>query len=448
MRGPAWLVPIYLIAVLVPISFHVGPLFLTTLRVLLLAVTLPLLVNTLRGRYGPVLATDWLLLGHALWIAVALGVNNPDRVIQQAPSVGVEFLGGYVVARAGIRSSADMLRACRLLLLGVLLTLPFALIEARTGTPPIIAMIRKLPVLGSVDILDMNRRLGVERVQAVFAHPIHYGLFCSVVFSMVFVAMKDKMGDLRRWIAAGAVAGCGFLALSSGALLAIALQVGLIAWAAIFAQVAWRWWLLLGLVTAVYIAIDLLSSRSGLQVFMTYATFSAHTAYWRLTILDWGLENIWANPIFGLGLRDWVRPSWMHSDSVDNFWLLTGMRYGLPGVGLLAAGWLVQLVRLMRLDHGRETELGRIRTACVFTIIGLTFTLFTVHVWTNIYSFTFFVFGATAWLVQPVARTEAPEPEIPADPRRAAPIRRSGARPAFTRFPAGTDARASLARGR
>jgi hypothetical protein len=188
-------------------------------------------------------------------MTAALAVNNPDRVIQQAPSVGVEFLGGYVLARATIRSPDAFLRLCRLLMIAVIVLLPAALIETRTGRPPIVMTIDAVPVLNTVADVKADMRLGLHRVQAVFAHPIHFGLFCSIAFSMVFVAFKGQQSDFRRFFIAGLIAGAGFLALSSGALLAIMLQFGLIVWAAIFRELTWRWWLLLGLFAAGYVTI-------------------------------------------------------------------------------------------------------------------------------------------------------------------------------------------------
>ncbi|MCK0168694.1 O-antigen ligase domain-containing protein [Jannaschia sp. S6380] len=429
-----WLAVLYLLTVVLPISMNIGSIHLTTLRILLLMVTLPMLVNLLRGRYGPVLATDWLFLLHAAWLTLALAINNPDRVIQQAPSVGVEFLGGYVLARATIRSAADFVALCRLMVMLVLISLPFALLETQTGDPLILQVIRSLPGITSVEITRDDPRLGLARVQTVFAHPIHYGLFCSVAFSMAFVALKGLGSDVWRFLSAGGVALAGFTALSSGALLAIVLQVALIGWAWMFRGMERRWWLLVGLFALAYIAVDLISNRSAFQVFMSHATFSAHNAYWRSIIFEWGVMNIFGNAeneippsiLFGIGLKDWVRPYFMYSGSMDNFWLVMGVRYGVPGFAFIALGWAWQVARLMRVRLGPGHPLLFIRRACVFTLLGLSFTLATVHVWGNLFSFTLFVLGATAWLVQPGATDMGAPPPAPAGPARP--------RTSYTRF--------------
>ena len=392
---PVWL---YLLAVVIPIGFQAGPLAMTTLRLLLLVMIVPLMIQLLMGRYGKILITDILFVAHIGWAVVALAVNNPDQVVQQVGSVGMEFLGGYVMGRAYIRTPEAFAALCRALVLIVLCTVPLALHEALTGRPLLIEYLRRFG-LTATGIVTIEGRMGLERVQAVFAHPIHYGLFCSVAFSLAFVALQDMTGGVRRYVSSALIAGAGFLALSSGALLAISAQIALILWAAIFAKVTWRWWLLLGLFAVAYVIIDIFSNRTPIKVFMSYATFSAHNAYWRSIIFEWGMKSVWIHPLYGIGMNDWVRPWYMHSGSMDNFWLVMAVRYGIPGFVPLALGFIIAIARIMRRDFAGDAMLILFRRAWVFTFLGLSFTMSTVHIWTNVYSFVFFMFGAGMWLI-------------------------------------------------
>lgn len=398
---------LYLLTVVLPIAFQLGPLYMTTLRLFLIVMIIPLMINLLMGKYGKILATDILFTLHILWAAVAIAVNNPSQVVQTIGSVGIEFLGGYVVGRAFIRTREDFAALGRVLILIVLCTIPFAVIEALTTRPLIIEVIRSLPSINSVAIVNIEARLGLDRAQVMFSHPIHYGLFCSVAFSLSMVALRGTVGNGRRYVTSGLIAGTGFLALSSGAILAFALQFGLIAWAVMFKNYAKRWWLLFGLFVLAYVVIDLLSDRKPVDVFMSYATFSAHTAFWRSIIFEWASANVLgsaekgipASWMFGIGLNDWVRPFFMPSPSIDNFWLMMAVRYGLPGLFLIALGYIIGIAKIMRLDFEGDERLMLMRRAWVFTFMGLTFTLCTVHVWTNVYSFVFFIFGAGAWML-------------------------------------------------
>lgn len=395
-------VVLFLLAVVVPLTIDVGPLAMTGVRLLLLLMVVPMTLRLFSGAYGQIIATDYLFLLHIAWAGVALAVNNPDRVVANIGSTGIEFLGGYLLGRAYIRSREDMIAMIRALALVIICTLPLALVETLTGRPLILELIAKLPVIRGSAITYDEQRLGLDRVQFAFQTPIHYGLFCTLGFSLYFIGLKGVYSRAKRWSVSALIGLCVFLSLSSGALLPMILQIFMILWATVFARTRRRWLLLFGLFAVIYVTIDLLSNRDPIRVLMTYATFSPGNAYWRAAIAQYGMENIWANPIFGIGLNDWARPSWMHSPSVDNYWLLTGMRYGIPGFLTVACGYAFAVWRVARRDLGDDQELLQLRRAWVFTFAGLALTIYTVHIWAEVYSIVFFLMGAGMWLVSAV----------------------------------------------
>ena len=403
---------LYLILTITPLLFNIGSLALSGQRILLLLCIIPLTLKLAKGTYGRLLWTDIFFFLHILWVAVAVAVNNPDRVIQNAGSTSIEFLGGYLFGRAYIRSVDDFLALIRFLVLLVCCTLPFALFETVTGRPILIEITQKIPGFSSIAIINIAARMGLERVQVVFAHPIHYGLFCGAAFSLVFVGLKGLISTTQRYFMAAIIGICVFLSLSSGALLPIMLQIFCILWAFALRNVRQRWLALLGLFVLMYVAIALVSTRAPIKVFMSYATFSAHNAYWRGIIFEWGMVNVWAHPIFGIGLNDWVRPFFMRSGSIDNFWLVNAVRYGIPGFCFLVIGYLPALWWISRRNFDADERLWLLRRAWVFTFAGLTLTLCTVHVWTSVYSFVFFMFGAGMWFL--TAQVKAADQSGPA----------------------------------
>ena len=429
---------IYLIVVVVPFHFNAGPVLLTGVRAFLLFLIVPLTIKLLSGKYGRLVAADFLFFLHMGWAAIALSVNNPDRTVQFIGSNAVEFLGGYILARAYVRSPEVLMAVWKLLFVFVILTLPLAAFEAVTARPIAIEMISKLPGIQSLANIVMESRMGLDRAQVVFAHPIHYGLFCSVTFSLCVVGMKKEWGNFRRILTTGMICAGVFLSLSSGALLPVALQIGLIIWAAVFDKLKARWMLLMSLIVLAYITIDLLSNRTPIRVFMSYATFSPHNAFWRGLIFEFGIQNVWDNPIFGLGLNDWKRPGWMHASTVDNFWLLIAMQFGIPGFILLVIGYFEILIRIGISKVDADPLTWRLRRAYMFSFIGLTLTLSTVHVWTNIYSFTFFMLGSGVWFIfaKPEAPSDTTEAEEVIDGRRRQLTRISKNAPVLARSPA------------
>ena len=389
---------VYLLSVIIPLGFDLGSVAMTGLRLVLLFTIIPTTAGLFSGKYGKVYPVDYLFCLHMLWATLAMFMNNPGIALQNSGSFILEFLGGYMLGRAYIRTPADFAALVRALLLLVAASLPFAIYEALHGTAPIPAWIAKLPGFNSVNQLLIEKRMGLFRVQVYFAHPIHYGLFCSSVLAVYFVGLRGIASNGARFGAAAVIGTGVFLSLSSGALLSALLQVSLIFWAYIFRNNPARWKILIGMFVFIYIAIDLGSNRTPIRVMMSYATFSAHNAFYRSIIFEWGMINVWNNPIFGLGLRSWIRPHYMVSGSMDNFWLVMAVRYGIPGFLLIAAGYADALFRVGRRKLVERTTLSNMRLAWMISFLGLSFTLVTVHIWTAVYSYVFFLLGAGLWM--------------------------------------------------
>jgi hypothetical protein len=411
---------LYLICVVTPIRFMAGPLQMTNLRLYLAIMSVVLIYKAIKREMPPLIPSDILFIAYMLTAGVAMSFTTPSQAIENFGSTGLEFLGGYFIARTYIRNRAQftalIIAACTL----VFLSAPLAFFETITGTPPLISALIAVPGLSSVAIVDIDPRLGLERVQALFAHPIHYGLFCSSIAAMVFVGLRFTLGFKTRAVCLIILSACCFIALSSGALLALLIQLFLIAWAFTFDKLPGRWLILSLGVLFCYVAVDLLSNRTPIKVFFTYATYSAHNAYWRGIIFEWGLKNIWGSPIVGIGLNDWLRPHFMRSGSIDNYWLVVAMRNGLPAFALLVSGYLWGLWKVCRKPLGDDVALLALRQGWAICFVGLTFTLCTVHIWTAIYSYVFFLFGAGMWILAP---QEAPASKTQNNPE-ASPLSR------------------------
>ena len=206
MSSLPWPVLLYFATVVFPMAFTVGPLVMTMLRLMLLVLVMPLTARLLAGRYGRLIASDYLFAGYLLWSTIALAVNNPSNVVQYAGSTGIEFFGGYMMGRAYIRTPEAFEALTRLLLLFLILTLPFALFEALTSRSLLLDAVRALPAVITAPDNGSEERMGLFRVQLSFEHQIHYGLFASFAFSLTFVGLKDRISNARRYLASPLVA--------------------------------------------------------------------------------------------------------------------------------------------------------------------------------------------------------------------------------------------------
>jgi len=215
-RVLAFPVIIYLVAIMLPIGFSIGPLNLNGVRVVLIFLIIPLAIRLISGRSGELLLTDLLFFLHLLWLLIAMAVNNPHQTITFFGSQAIEFLGGYLLGRVCIRTREDFVALCRLLVILLCLTLPFAIFEAVTGRALILQMLNVLPNIHSEPNVNAGMRFGLHRAQGMFEHPILYGLFAALVFSFAFVALKNVYQLGSRYIWSALIALCVFCSLSGG----------------------------------------------------------------------------------------------------------------------------------------------------------------------------------------------------------------------------------------
>ena len=395
-------VKLYFVAIFLPIEFNVGSLLMSGVRSVLLVVFIPMLIRLLTGKCGRLIWTDLLFFLFCLWNIYTLYLNNPDQAASFGGSVALEFYGGYLIGRTYIRTPEAFAGMCKVIFAVVALTIPFAIFESQTGRALIPETLNKIP--GMFSLPDFYNewagiRMGLERSQAVFEHPIHYGLFCSTAFSLAYVGFKGVYSTWFRYLISYLIIFGVFLSLSSGAILPMVLHFGLIFWAWSLDKVRSRWIILMVLTGIAYVVVDAISNRSPIEVFLSYATFSPHTAYWRVLIFEWGMKNVWMNPLYGLGLNDWVRPWWMHGNSMDNFFLLNAVRYGIPGFLLITVGLIVPIWNISRLELDKSSLAWKFRRAWVFTWFGLIMALCTVDIWSALYSYVAVLFGSGMWFL-------------------------------------------------
>lgn len=409
----------FLLSLLLPISFQIGGLHMSPYRLMLLAMFLPLTGRWLSGRCGPKNVVDWAMFFSVLWIMFSLIVVHGLGRIQFAGITFIEIFGGYLAGRCFTHKAADLDRMAKLLFLMILFLLPLAIVEATMGVRPITGLLGKAFNTHFWVASEYEQRLGMNRAQTVFEHPILHGVFCAATFSLLHLVLRRPDGSPQRLRRSGYALATGFFGLSMGGLLPMFIQIGLLVWDRVLRNVASRWKILLGLTLLAYVMIDLASNRTPFGVFVSYLTFNSATSYMRILIFDFGMQNVWANPLFGIGLNDWARPGWM-LPTVDNFWLLTAMRSGIPAFLLMATAVIVAIRRLMApVADAREASR---RKALAFTLIGISVSLCTVHIWGSTSAFVMCLIGAAASALtrQQEAETAARTSDAPRPGRRAA----------------------------
>lgn len=435
-----WLVPLLMWSLILPVIVNLGPLRLSPNRLILVLSVVPLVIMWLSGFAGRIRAADILVVFSSLWFALSLVVYGGVPSIETAGITGIEMLGPYLMARCFIRTEAQYVKLIRTLYWIAVVLVPIAALEAITG----IRILRSLldPFFVTFPY-GSNIRWNLIRAQAGFEHPILFGCFTAFLFAPVYFSLRMRMSAVKAFMVSLPIPIATFFALSMGAYLGLIIQFMLIGWAFVTRNLTARWYILSGLIVFAYVFVDVLSNRTPFEVFISYLTFDASTAYWRVLIFTFGIQNVWANPIFGLGLGDWFRPYFMYSSSVDNFWLLMAMRHGIPGFALIVGAYIAVMTALMR-SKPSQTSVQIHRRALVFSLIGLGVAIITVHLWNATFVFFMFMLGAGIWMADaPQAEDDTTNPASEPQsanregPARSTPSRPGGARAAIPRAASG-----------
>lgn len=411
-----WYITAFLLALAIPpeAQFNLGALVLSVQRLLLMVGLVPAALRVLGDRRLGLRVVDAIALLHTLWAWVALakvhGMNG--GTIEAGGSYTIEFLGSYLVGRALIASPAHALFFARRLLAFILVLAALSIPEMLTGNHYIREAFGK--AFGARSTAGVTPRFGLTRAFSSFDHPILWGVFAASVLglSWYLAPTRRMLGWPRLWRAA-AIVGAAFTSLSTGPLMACTVQLGMLAWEVSTRAIRGRWWVLLAGIVAAYIAVDALSNRDPLTVFIHYMTFNAQTGYDRKLIWEFGLEQVRLTPIFGIGMNLWTTaPEWWHNTSIDAFWLLTALRYGVPGVLTLLAVATIAVVKVIRLPY---KPLRPLAMGWLVSFVGLSIAAITVHLWGS----AFVLFGFLLGMGVSIGNFRPPA-QLSSDPRPAA----------------------------
>lgn len=407
-KPPSILVPLFLVALTLPMIFNFGTLRMSPYRLVLIVLFFPCFMQWISGAVGKIRLPDILLLAYVLWATLSLIVNHSvGFAIEPSGILLIETFGSYLLARWLIRDAKNFHAMAKTLLGVIFMLLPFAFFEALTAKPILLDIFGKFSTVFP-NVLK-EARWGLDRVQGPFEHPILFGVFCSsaIAFS-IYVLGYGKSFSKRMLITSPSVI-ASVLSLSSGPLTAVIAQFSIIAWDYLLRNYQSRWKMFFGLVGFMYIAIDFLSNRSPIKVFISYFAFNASTAYNRTLIWDYGSAEVLRHPIFGIGLNEWTR-AWFMSTSMDMFWLIHAVQFGLPGALFFTAAVLTILISIGRLKF-ENARLNSYRIGFMVTIVGLSLAGWTVHFWNATYCLFMFLLGSGVWLLDAVDSQKSTVPE-------------------------------------
>lgn len=392
---------LFAVSLILPNFFHVGSLRLAPYLLVLLLLIIPMFVQFLNRRAGPMMLPDFLILFYCIWCSLSLMViHGVVEALEPAGIIWVQTCGAYLIGRLFVRNVDGLRSVLHIFCIIIIFMLPFAIMETLTARPVYLDVFSKLgPVY---DHMQKNPRWGFDRVQAAFEHPILFGIYSSSLFALAYYGLKRglvRLGMLSLIIVSTVVS------LSTGALVCIGVQMGLIAWNWIFRSYQHRWRNLTAVLVTSYVVVDVLSNRNPFDVFVSYLTFNATNSYNRILIWKYGTAEVLRHPVFGIGINEWERP-WFMSSSMDNFWLVGAVQNGLPAFLALSVAVFVVMKRAGRNDKLR-TESQGFRDGLVMSLVGVSVAICSAHLWHATYCWFLFLVGSCVFLHKNPADVEA-----------------------------------------
>ena len=374
---------LFILAIIIPPNYSIAPggFVITPIRGLGMIYFLIFVPQLFRSNsfVEKVTIPDLAVTFHCIWAFIAIYYwHGGARAVESVGIYSIEFLGLYAFGRCLALELKNLQYFLRVFLIVVIVSALFAWFESLTGKNLVYSF------LGLPFYRLAEPRLGLERASVYMQHPILYGLFISMMMGLVIYTVKGKVLRLAVIFLAAVIP-----SLSSAPLLSIVVQLGATLWDQLLKNNTNRWKIALVLAVIAYLAIEIPSDRSFVAVVISYLTFNPWTGYYRMMIWEYGIQEVLSSPLLGIGFNDWSRASWMYSNSVDNFWLLTMMRYGIPALIFMAIPVFVSARKMIARDFG---NLLYLKTGWLISLLGVIFVGGTVHFWANIFSmFSLFI---------------------------------------------------------
>ncbi len=353
-----------------------------------------------------VAALAWLFASQLVTIGIAKAAANGGASI-------IDLGLTYFVARSRLTSIA---RARELLVkLGPAFLLAGSMVAFETLSghyivQPFVSRLTGQPVSA---ITDMNSgRLGLLRGTGPFPHPILGGLQLA---SLLPIFLLSNIPIRARLI--GVVgAFTAIFTISSSVLIAIILCLFLVAFEVVRERVpVISWNGFMGALIAGLTGVQLFTPGGVVKIIVNYLTLDKWTAYYRTLIWQYGLENVYRHPWFGLGLEDWSRPYWM-TESIDNYWLYLAITYGVPESLLRVSIAVIAAIVAGRNMNRFNTGDRRIMLGFIIGISMMTLMAFTVTFWGVTQAWYYFLIGCTVSLGESVHNLPDPARRTAAHP--------------------------------
>lgn len=332
------------------------------------------------------------------WLIVSMMVNEPFlRALEFGGANAIDFGLAYFAGRLSLRNTTDFksyFLALIPLLAGVALVLMIESLLHRHLVRPGIAQMLGQPAPS----LHQQSRMGLYRAAGPFPHPILGGVFMASLLPLALFSTERKL-----WLGIGLLAACSMIfTVSSTAILCFLFALVLIV--VFWLQKASRGPVLqlTGLVALTGFAFISVAADSDPFTFAIYRfTLDPASGYWRLLIWEYAGAEALNSPVFGIGLRDWVRPPFMVTSSIDSHFLLWSMRFGfVAGVGCLLV-FIGSAMSLLWSAKRQNDAAAKVSLGLSICLLAIAFSGFSVALWGGLAAWAYMLCGAAITIGTP-----------------------------------------------
>jgi len=324
------------------LNLTIGSTVLPPYRFFLIPAVLFMLAKGIRGqiRFG---WADLMIVLATAWVSFALFMTtNASEAFTAAVAQTTDIGLAYFFGRFTLRNLRDLRLFLLFMLPGLAVMGGIMVVESVIHRPILQDLVSS--VVGKRILYQSDLRLGLFRSPGPFPHPILAGVFMSS-----FLPLYLMIG-LRGWprIMGAVAALCSFFTVSSAALLGLIVGGALVAYNWLSDRIANLTWRLFFVAAGIFVFLAEAGTGAGtFGLIMRYASLNSVSSYNRVLIWKYGTQNVASNPWFGLGYADWERPVWMVA-SLDHFWLLMAVRFGIIPPVLVAIAVILAVMALMR----------------------------------------------------------------------------------------------------
>lgn len=373
---PMWLLLTGILLIPAGLDIHLSGdgLKFTPGRAIITLLLLPSL-STLARPSRHLIASDFFVLLTALWM---VGSRIPaDGLNQSAIASALELFGGYFVGRSYFYGPLALTAFLKIFKVVIFLVIVIAILDPLFGenvAQTLVASLVHTP--GGVPNQD---RFGIIRAASTIEMAELYGTVCCVAGS-IFLYMETRKGAKFFW-AGFAFFGC-ILSLSSGPLLAFIIVLLFFVYDHLLHDYTWRWKLAALALTTFLLSVFVLTNRP-ISWLVAHMTLDPSTAYFRLYVFDYMLEQVKLSPFVGYGFGGIGDDDFLSTTTVDCVWLVNAARYGIPMIAFFLCANLMTFIsfpfkgRSNRIDEFMtKAGTGFTQTIVTLMVVGIT-----VHFW-------------------------------------------------------------------